>query len=127
LRLIAKLSSVQQAVAKEKHYLIGYGVTSGASGAVTREAGSIATLRIARIAIALERLRAITGNYPQTLSELRPVAADLNTQDPYNGQQLQYKRNSPGYVVTTSKSELPKARQVSFQVTAPPAAKPGSK
>jgi hypothetical protein len=127
LRLIAKLSSEQQAVAKEKHYLIGYNITSGASGAVTREAGAIASLRIARIAIALERLRAITGNYPQTLSELRPVAADLNTQDAYNGEQLKYTKNSSGYLLTTCKSELPKTRQVSLQVAAQPTAKPDAK
>jgi hypothetical protein len=128
LSLIGTFSSQQMAVAKEKHYLLGYHDADGMRRAFMAEARSIASLRIARMAIALERLRAITGNYPETPGNLSLVAANLNTLDPFNGKQLEYKRNSTGYVLTTSEFEMPKGpTHISFQIVAAPPGKPIAK
>jgi len=128
ISLISTFSSQQMGVAKEKHYLLGYLASTGMRGAFTAEARSIASLRIARMAIALERLRAITGNYPETLGNLSIVAANLNMLDPFNGKQLDYKRNSTGYVITTCEFEMPKGpTHISFQILAAPPGKPANK
>src|SRR5262245_51019071 len=121
LRLIRKFSSQQRAVAKEKHCLLGYHQASGMAVAFTAEARSIVSVRMARIAIALERLRAITGSYPENLKNLPLVAANLNVLDPFNGEDLEYKRSSTGYTLTTSQFETPTGRkQISFRVMVVP-------
>jgi hypothetical protein len=74
--------------------------SKGTECQVSREAGGLANLRLARAALALEQFRAEHKHrYPAALTELTPVYLEAITQDPYDGQPLRYPAQGPGYVL----------------------------
>lgn len=72
----------------------------GMDNICNREASSLANLRLARTAVALEQYRAAHGNrYPTHLAELVPASLDAVPADPFDGQPLRYRQAGPGYVL----------------------------
>ena len=69
------------------------------SMAVTIELRSIAGLRAARIGLAVERYRLAAGKLPDNLTELVPVYLESNPKDPFDGNQMRYRKLETGFVV----------------------------
>jgi hypothetical protein len=71
------------------------------------EAESLASLRLAQVAIALEQFRHTHANrYPQFLSYLTPVHLSKVPSDPFDGKPLRYRRNGNGYILYSIGSDL---------------------
>lgn len=60
---------------------------------------SIATMRVSRLALAIERFRLFQHRLPLTLDELNISSSTETTTDPFDGQPMRYKRLEKGYVV----------------------------
>jgi hypothetical protein len=58
-----------------------------------------ARLRSVRAGLAIERYRLANGKLPEKLAELVPAYLDAVPKDPFDGQELRYKRLEKGYVV----------------------------
>jgi hypothetical protein len=66
---------------------------------ILKDASSTASLRAARIAVAIERFRLARGELPHTLSELDPFGLQSLPADPFDGQPLRYRRLARGYAI----------------------------
>jgi hypothetical protein len=66
---------------------------------ILKDATVAATLRTARVAVAIERFRLARGQLPRTLVELDPFGMRAMPDDPFNGRPLRYKKLAKGYVV----------------------------
>ncbi|MHC4575324.1 MAG: hypothetical protein ACYS76_14540 [Planctomycetota bacterium] len=60
---------------------------------------TIAHLRTAQVAIAVQRYRLAAVRLPHTLAELVPSYLDAVPKDPFDGKALRYKKLDPGFVV----------------------------
>jgi hypothetical protein len=60
---------------------------------------TIAHVRTAQVAIAVERHRLATGRLPDTLADLVPSYLDTVPVDPFDGRDLRYKKLETGFVV----------------------------
>ena len=60
---------------------------------------NVARLRTVRVGLAIERYRLANGKLPENLAELVPAYLDAVPKDPFDGQELRYKRLEKGYVV----------------------------
>ena len=68
--------------------------------ATGKEAESLARLRLAQTAVALEQFRAAGGNrYPANLAELSPKFLAAVPEDPFDGQPLRYAKSGNGYTL----------------------------
>jgi hypothetical protein len=67
--------------------------------ALPHEADSMALIRSAQTALAVERFRQANGKLPQQLDELVPQFLPAVPEDPFNGQPLHYHHLEKGYVV----------------------------
>jgi hypothetical protein len=116
--------------AKTKEYFVAMMLLPGLGKTTSREAGSLARLRLAQTAIALERFRAANmGRYPDALTELVPKYIAAVPNDPFDGQPLRYmKAGVGGYLLHSIGPDLkddggvrkPGADDVSFVVVRPP-------
>lgn len=69
-------------------------------GQAKKEATSLARLRLALVAIALEHFRATHNNqYPNALGELSPSILSAVPMDPFDGQSLRYRKQESGYLL----------------------------
>jgi hypothetical protein len=66
---------------------------------ILKDATITARLRMARVAIAVERFSLERGRLPRTLAELDPFGMRAMPDDPFNGRPLRYKRLAKGYAV----------------------------
>ena len=69
------------------------------SGIVLSDAGSIARLRCAVTALAIERYRRANNALPESLDELAPKYLEKIPADPFDGQALRYETREKGYIV----------------------------
>jgi hypothetical protein len=60
---------------------------------------NVARLRTVRVGLGIERYRLANGKLPENLAELVPAYLDTVSKDPFDGQELRYKRLEKGYVV----------------------------
>lgn len=67
---------------------------------------NLTRLRVARVAVAVERYRVAHGRLPDRLEELVPAFLETAPKDPYDGQPLRYKKLSPGFVVYSIGKDL---------------------
>jgi hypothetical protein len=51
------------------------------------------------VGLGIERYRLANGKLPENLAELVPAYLDTVSKDPFDGQELRYKRLEKGYVV----------------------------
>jgi tetratricopeptide (TPR) repeat protein len=63
------------------------------------EARTSAELRVARVALAVERFRIATAKIPDKLEELSAAFVQKSPADPFDGHPLRYKKLAKGYVV----------------------------
>jgi hypothetical protein len=98
---------------------------------ISREARSLANLRLALTALALEQFRAAHGNrYPSALSELTPEYLAAAPVDPFDGKPLRYHTQGAGYMLYSIGPDLKddggartdkKGGDLVFDVASPPA------
>ena len=67
--------------------------------AIIKEATSLAQIRAARVALAIERFRLAHGKLPEKLDELIPQFLPAVPADPFDGQPLRYHRLEKGCVI----------------------------
>lgn len=72
---------------------------TGYTNIVRREARSVANLRLALTALALEQYRAVNNQYPDTLSQLVPAYLESVPLDPFDSQPLRYRKQTNGYLL----------------------------
>jgi hypothetical protein len=117
------------AQAGRKNLPISQWMLSGLAGRPSKEACSLASSRLAVVAIALEQFRAAHENrYPQALAELTPAHLAALPADPFDGQPLHYKTKSSGYTLYSIGPDLKddggerkgeKGGDIVFEVIAP--------
>ena len=72
----------------------------GFAGPTAKEAETLAQLRLAVTAVALERFSAANDNhFPAALSELAPDYFSVPPVDPFDGQPLRYRKQASGYLL----------------------------
>ncbi|MBN2312614.1 MAG: hypothetical protein JXM79_01715 [Sedimentisphaerales bacterium] len=87
-------------------HILAREVTSGLSMVITTEARTIAHLRTARTGLAVQRYRLATGVLPDTLSQLVPAYLDAVPEDPFDGQELRFKKRETGFVIYSIGEDL---------------------
>jgi hypothetical protein len=63
------------------------------------DARAIAGLRTAQVAIAIQRYRLTAGELPDNLTDLLPTYLDSVPKDPFDGEDMRYKKLDTGFVV----------------------------
>jgi hypothetical protein len=69
------------------------------SRVITINIRSIAHLRTARVALAIQRYRLATGNLPDALADLVSTYLDAVPKDPFDDMSLRYEKLETGFVV----------------------------
>ena len=69
------------------------------SGVITINIRSIAQLRTARVALAIQRYRLAVDKCPDVLMDLVPTYLDTIPKDPFDGRSLRYEKLETGFVV----------------------------
>src|SRR5262249_42293386 len=87
------------AFSKKKRRTISAIVFSSYQVTAARENESLARLRLAITALALEQFRNQKGRLPDTLEELKPAFLADIPEDPFTGDDVLYRRFAKGYVV----------------------------
>jgi hypothetical protein len=72
----------------------------------TYDTRNIARLRTARVALAIERYRLAAGSLPDALTDLVPAYLDAVPRDPFDGNELRYKKLETGFVVYSIGEDL---------------------
>jgi hypothetical protein len=99
---LSTISNVEDQIlhtAKKQYYIFSGQLLPAAKSAIIKEATSVAQLRTAQAAIAIERFRLARGRLPDQLADLVPQFLPAMPQDPFDGQPLRYHRLDKGYVV----------------------------
>ena len=96
----AKLQSTSKA-----HILL-HVITPTLSRVTTIEMRAIAHLRAADAALAVERYRLAVGRLPDKLADLVPTYLKTVPKDPFDGNELRYKKLEPGFVVYSTGEDL---------------------
>ena len=73
---------------------------------ITLETRAIARLRIAGVALAIQRYRLAAGALPEKLADIVPAYLDAVPKDPFDGNDLRYKKLDPGFVVYSIGEDL---------------------
>ncbi len=71
-----------------------------------RELDRQARARVTLTALAVERYRSAEGHLPQSLDNLVPVYMETVPKDPFDGQNLRYRRRKTGFVVYSVNDDL---------------------
>ena len=72
----------------------------------TIDTRNIAQLLTARVALSIERYRLAAGKIPDTLADLVPAYLDAVPKDPFDGNELRYKKLVVGFVVYSISEDL---------------------
>ncbi len=92
--------------AKSKQFALVAMMLPALGKVTSREAGSLARLRLAQTAVALERFRAANNRFPDSLNELAPKFLSAVPNDPFDGQPLRYRKAGEGYVLYSVGADL---------------------
>ena len=76
------------------------------SSIISIELRTIAYLRTARTALAVQRFRLVAGKLPDALIDLVPAYLDAVPTDPFDGNELRYKKLETGFVVYSIGEDL---------------------
>lgn len=106
----------------ENRFVVSFVYARRISDAAKTEIRSVASLRIALTAIALERFRLMYGRYPESVEQIT-AHSPTATQNPYNREPFKYERTSRGYVVKFEQPELLGTNAITFRVINPPPTK----
>jgi hypothetical protein len=89
-----------------KIHIFAHVLTPALSRVITIETRTIAHLRAARVGLAIQRYRLAAGALPDTLSELVPAYLDAVPKDPFDGNELRYKKRGAGFVTYSINEDL---------------------
>jgi hypothetical protein len=103
-----KASDAIEARAESVSYIhaLAYAVVPGLSRTITIETRVIAHLRTARAGLAIQRYRLAKGELPDMLAELVPDYFDTVPKDPFDGNELRYKKRGTGFVIYSIGEDL---------------------
>ncbi|TKJ33954.1 MAG: hypothetical protein CEE38_19105 [Planctomycetes bacterium B3_Pla] len=73
---------------------------------ITVDFDTLAHVRTARVALAVQRYRLAVGKLPDTLADLVPAYLDGVPRDPFDGNDLRYRKLEPGFVVYSIGQDL---------------------
>jgi len=76
------------------------------SRVTTIETRAVARLRSARVALAIQRYRLAAGALPGKLADLVPAYLETVPKDPFDGNDLRYRKLQPGFVVYSIGEDL---------------------
>jgi len=96
----ARLQSTSQI-----HILL-HAIIPGLARITTIELRTIAQLRTARVALAIERYRLAAGRLPDALTDLVPAYLDAVPTDPFDGKELRYEKLGVGFLVYSVGEDL---------------------
>jgi hypothetical protein len=96
----AKLRTISKA-----HVLL-HVITPSLSGLIRQELRTIAHLRAADAALAVQRHRLKAGRLPEKLSDLVPAYLRSVPRDPFDGKEMRYKKLAAGFVVYSIGEDL---------------------
>jgi hypothetical protein len=96
----AKVQSISKA-----HVLLRV-IMPSLSGVITQDLRMIARLRTAEAALAVQRYRIKADKCPDKLTDLVPAYLKSVPKDPFDGNELRYKRLEPGFVVYSIGDDL---------------------
>ncbi|MGB2864552.1 MAG: hypothetical protein WBC05_14585 [Sedimentisphaerales bacterium] len=89
-----------------KVHVLLHEIMPALSRATTLELRTIAHLRTADAALAAQRYRLASGKFPDKLADLVPTYLQSVPEDPFDGNELRYKRLGPGFVVYSIGDDL---------------------
>jgi len=89
-----------------KIYLLLHMIMNEFSRMTTIELRAIAHLRTANAALAIQRYRLTTGKLVDKLADLVPEYLESVPKDPFDGEELRYKKLDPGFVVYSIGDDL---------------------
>ena len=98
--VIAKIQSIS------KVHVLLHEITPSLSKVTTVELSTIAHLRTADVALGVQRYRLASGKLPDKLAELVPTYLQSVPKDPFDGNELRYKKLAPGFVVYSIGDDL---------------------
>jgi hypothetical protein len=91
---------------KSKIHILLHELISGFSKLITIDLTILPRLRTAQIALAIERYRLAVGKIPNALTDLVPAYLDAVPMDPFDGNELRYKKLETGFVVYSIGEDL---------------------
>ncbi|HCO95659.1 MAG TPA: hypothetical protein DIU00_17220 [Phycisphaerales bacterium] len=94
----AKTIEAKRKSTSQAHILLHI-IVPAFSTITTIEIRKFASLRTARTALSIERYRLAAGKLPDALTDLVPAYLDAVPTDPFDGNELRYKKLEPGFVV----------------------------
>jgi|GEM_PF-685157 len=86
-------------VAQRRYYILSSLLLPSYANVIVKQATTDANVRLARIALAVERFRLASGILPENLNELVPQFLSAVPVDPFDGQPLRYHRLARGFVI----------------------------
>jgi hypothetical protein len=86
-------------ISTSKAHILLYAMMPPLSRITTLEIRTIAQLRTASAGLAIERYRLAAGRLPDTLADLVPICLDAVPTDPFDGNDLRYKKLEAGFIV----------------------------
>jgi len=89
-----------------KIHVLLHVITPALSRVTTIELRTIANLRTADAALAAQRYRLAAGKLPEKLADLVPTYLQSVPKDPFDGNELRYKKLEPGFVVYSIGEDL---------------------
>ena len=93
-------------ISTSKVHILLYAMMPPLLRITTIELRTIARLRTARIGLAIERYRLAAGKPPDTLEDLVPAYLDSVPRDPFDGNELRYRKLEVGFVVYSIGEDL---------------------
>ena len=82
-----------------KIHVLLHMLAPGFSRVTTLDIRSIAQLRTARVGLAIQRYHLATSKLPDALADLAPIYLDAVPKDPFDGNDLRYRKLETGFVV----------------------------
>jgi hypothetical protein len=92
--------------ATSKLHVLLHTIMPSLSRVTTIELRSVAHLRAAQAALAADRYRLATGKLPDKLADLVPTYLETVPKDPFDGNELRYRKLDPGFVVYSVGEDL---------------------
>lgn len=80
-------------------YFVTGRILPGLLKSFVRDAQNVARLRLVQTALAIEKFRLVEGRLPPTLEELTPIYLPHIPLDPFDGEELRYRRRDKGYLL----------------------------
>lgn len=95
----SRLSAIESEVANQRPGIVAGLILPSVSGANEAAFRTDARHAVAQTALAMHRYRAKQGNFPDRLQQLSPEVISMLPRDPYDGNPLQLKKTSTGWIV----------------------------